>query len=130
MDNNQLKPHPKPIRMIYFWSGVIATLSYRIIIIFTETQIFWIKLFWYIGTIGFVIYFIHRYQITESRAKLVAARNLDAKIKESNLEAEDRNAAEYIFKSLKVSSEKWIYIIIFVSSALALLAGIYLDFLK
>lgn len=126
-----LKPHSKPIRMFYFWCGIIATIAYRIIIIFTDTQIFWIRLCWYIGTIGFVIYFIHRYQISEKRSSLVRVRKLDQKVDEmSNIDLEDKEALHYIFKSLSVSSERINYIVIFVTSVLALLAGIYLDFIK
>lgn len=117
--------------MFYFWSGIIATISYRIIIIFSAEQNFLIRLFWYIGTIGFVIYFIHRYQISENRARIILEHNLDEKVTQlSSLSGEDREALTYIIKSLEVSHERWNYIIIFISSILALLIGIYLDLIK
>lgn len=126
-----LKVHSKPIRVFYLWSGIIATLAYRIIIVLTNTGNFWIKLSWYIGTIGFIIYFIHRYQISEKRAEIIRKYRLEEKTRQlENLSAEDKEAMKYIFHSLHVSSEKIIFIVIFVSSALALLAGIYLDFLR
>lgn len=131
MNEKNLKTNPKPVRMLYFWVGILATISYRIIIVFTDQQIFWIRLFWYIGTIGFVIYFIHRYQISEKRTQIIADHNLVEKVARLNeINGEDKEALRYIIKSLEISSEKINYIVIFVTSALALLAGIYLDFIK
>ena len=116
--------------MFYFWAGIIATISYRIIIVFTDQQIFWLRLFWYIGTIGFVIYFIHRFIISEKRAKVIAEYNLDKKVANlTEIDNEDKEALNYIIKSLEVSHERWNYIIIFLTSTIALLAGIYLDFI-
>ncbi|MBM2820744.1 MAG: hypothetical protein HW405_504 [Candidatus Berkelbacteria bacterium] len=112
-------------------AGIIATVAYRIIIVLTNTSDYWIKFTWYIGTIGFIIYFIHRYQISERRIKIIKDYRLKEKIGQiENLGYEDKEAMKYIFHSLDVSSEKIIFIVIFVSSALALIAGIYLDFLK
>ena len=123
--------HSISIRVFYFLIGVIATIAYRIIIVLSDGNVFWLKLFWYVGTIGFIVYFSHRYNISEKRAKIINDLKLDEKIRNvNNLSEEEKSAMEYIFDSLKVSSEKWIYIIIFVSSALALAAGIYMDFFR
>lgn len=86
---------------------------------------------WYIGTIGFIIYFLHRYQVSEKRAKLVEEHDLANKIHKSlPLTEEDKKVAEYIFKTLKSTKEKWNYIFIFAMSGIALVVGIYLDFIK
>lgn len=124
------KVSPKPMRMIYFWSGIIATFSYRVIIVLTGVDIFWTKLFWYIGTIGFIIYFMHRYQISNHREKVVEELKLHEKILTlDGLSMEEKAGLKYLFDSLKISSERWIYIWIFVTSGVALAAGIYLDFI-
>ncbi len=128
---DELKVHSKGVRTFYLWSGIIATIAYRIIIVMTDVSSFWIKLSWYIGTVGFILYFMHRYEISEKRTKIIKAQNLEEKVSQlDNLEEKDKAAMKYIFHSLRVSSEKLIYIVIFVSSALALLAGIYLDFIR
>lgn len=86
---------------------------------------------WYIGTIGFIIYFLHRYQVSEKRAKLIEDHMLVKKIEKSDcLTDEDKKVANYIFSSLKSTKEKWNYIFIFAMSGLALILGIYLDFIK
>jgi len=46
----------------------------------------------------------------------------------SELTDQEKAAAAYVFSTLRSSKEKWNYIIIFVSSGLALIAGIILDF--
>jgi hypothetical protein len=57
------KPNPKPIRLFYFWMGLAATVAYRLIIVFSFYSPLWVKVSWYIGTVGFILYFWHRYKI-------------------------------------------------------------------
>lgn len=122
------KPHSKPIREFFFWTGIIATFSYRAIIVLTDYPAIWLKSSWYIGTIGFVIYFIHRYQISERRSKLIHEHQLNTKVASlTNLSVADRSAMEYLFQTLESSKEKWNYIFIFVMSGLALLWGVITD---
>ena len=124
------KVSPKPLRLLYFWSGIIATLAYRVIIVLTGVDIFWTKLAWYIGTIGFIIYFIHRFKIANQREKVVEELKLYEKILTlEGLSDEEKRGLRYLFDSMKVSSERWIYIWIFITSGLSLAAGIYLDFI-
>lgn len=83
---------------------------------------------WYIGTVGFVLYFIHRYQISERRAKLIREHELYSKVANlPNLDEADRSAMEYLFQTLESSKEKWNYIFIFVMSGLALVWGVVTD---
>lgn len=129
MDTHLPKSHSKTVRLFYFWSGVIATFCYRAIIVITNYSPLWTRIFWYIGTIGFIIYFIHRYDISEKRAKLI--RDLQLQQKMNSLEAlseEEKTAMTYILGTLQSSKEKWNYIFIFATSAIALILGIYLDF--
>lgn len=123
--------HAAWVRHSYFWIGILATLAYRVIIVLTEVGGVWLKLSWYVGTIGFVLYFAHRYQVAAHRAQLIAERQLKRKVAAlSGLDADDQAAMGYVFSSLESSTEKWIYVTIFVSSALSLAAGVYLDFIR
>lgn len=124
-----LRPNPKPVRLLYFWIGILATFCYRAIVILNHYSAIWVNTFWYIGTIGFILYFAHRYQVSEKRAHLIADYRLDEKVKTMpNLTSEERAAMHYVFSTLESSKEKWNYIFIFVTSGLALLIGIILDF--
>ena len=130
-ESQKPKTQPKILRVMYFWSGIIATLAYRIIIVLTNVDTFWIKLSWYIGTIGFVIYFIHRYEISQKREKIIENQKLISKVEKlENFDQNDKEGLLYILKSLRISTERFNYIFIFVTSALALIVGIYLDFIK
>lgn len=124
----EIKAHSASARLFYFWTGIVATLTYRAIIVLANYSDLWVKIFWYIGTIGFVIYFAHRYQISEKRAKLIKEKGLAEKINNlPELDQADREAMKYIFGTLTTSKEKWNYIAIFVLSGLSLIIGIYLD---
>lgn len=126
-----IKPHSKPVRLFYFWAGIIATVAYRIIVVLNNISAVWVSIAWYIGTVGFIVYFIHRYQISNIRARLIIEHDLAKKIaQKQELTDDDRQALGYILGTLKTSKEKWNNIVIFVTSGLALLIGIYLDFLS
>ena len=124
----QPKAHSKTARELFFWSGILATLSYRLIIVLNNYSSFWVKISWYVGTIGFIIYFIHRYDISDKRAKLIQENQLLDKINNSKpLSENDRLSLRYILKTLTTSKEKWNYVFIFTASGIALLLGIYFD---
>ncbi len=128
---NKPKLHSNSVRLFFFWMGIIATFCYRAIVVVNNYSHFWAQMFWYIGTIGFIIYFIHRYQISQNRAKLLKKYNLAQKIESlSELSPEEKSAVTYIFDTLQSSREKWNSIFIFAASFLALILGIYLDFIK
>lgn len=126
-----IKTNPKYLRLFYFWSGVIATLAYRIVIVLNFYSTTWVKISWYIGTIGFMIYFIHRFDISKKRSDIISSHKLREKLDSNTLDElnnEDKEALGYVLGTLISSKEKWNYYIIFISSALALIAGIIFDF--
>lgn len=128
---DKIKPSPKPVRIFYFWSGIIATFAYRIIVIINNYSKDWAQISWYVGTIGFVIYFLHRYQVSEKRADLIREYKLIEKAQKcQDLSGEDKEAISYILRTLLSTKEKWNYIFIFFMSVVAFIIGIYLDFIK
>jgi hypothetical protein len=115
-------------RNLLFVIGIIATIAYRIIIVLNYYSAMWVEIAWYIGTIGFVWYFIHRYNVENRRDHLIESLGLAKKIEnKEELNDEERQATVYILKGLKTSLAKWNYIAIFVFSAIALLYAIYQD---
>lgn len=122
------KPHAKSIRLFYFWAGIIATFVYRLIIVLNNVSAFWVKVAWYIGTVGFILYFWHRYDISETRSRIIRERDLVRKIPQMNaIDETDKQALGYILGTLSSTKEKWNYIAIFVFSGIALAIGIILD---
>jgi len=113
--------------MTFFWTGIVATFAYRAIIVLQDLGPGWVRLAWYVGTVGFVIYFAHRYQVSANRTRLIAEHGLAQKtLKLSGLSDEDRAAMEYVFQTLESSKEKWNYNFIFTLSGLALVVDLVL----
>lgn len=117
-------------RDLVFVVGIIATFAYRAIVVLNHLDPIWVSIAWYVGTLGFVWYFAHRFRVENKREKLAIKHQLAVKVENlKELSAEDKDALNYILKGLSSSKARWNYIIIFVFSALALLYGIYLDFI-
>lgn len=128
MDN--FKTNPKIIRLTYFWIGIIATVAYRIIVVLNNYTPLGVKIAWYIGTIGFVFYFAHRFRISAKRERMIKKYGLVEKINAlPNLSAEEKSATDYVVRSLSSSLERWNYIFIFIASGMALTWGILDDFI-
>lgn len=116
-------------RILIFCIGIMATISYRLVIVLNHYSAFWVEVFWYIGTLGFIWYFAHRFQVERRRDKLIEDLNLTNKIaNQQPLNPEEREALIYILKSLTTSLAKWNYIAIFFFSFLAIIYAIYAYF--
>lgn len=125
------KLHHRYYRNLLFAVGIIATIAYRIIIVLNYYSALWVEIAWYIGTIGFIWYFIHRYNIENRRDHLIEKLELAKKIeKKEELNDEERQAIVYILTGLKTSLAKWNYIAIFLFSAVALLYAIIQDLIN
>lgn len=125
-----IEPNPKPVRLFFFWAGIIATIAYRIIIVLNFYSPLWVKISWYIGTIGFILYFGHRYNVARKRAKLVRKYGLIEAVNQADcINAQKKEALYYLVKTSLTSKSRWNSAIIFMLSLLALVVGIALDFL-
>lgn len=125
-----IHPHSKFVRNFFFWSGIIATICYRAIVILNHYSSKISLAAWYIGTIGFILYFWHRYIVSENRVKLIKENDLIQAVKKTNLSRDQIEANEYILTTLLSTKEKWNYIVIFTTSIIAMAIGIYLDFFR
>ena len=115
-------------RILIFIIGVIATIAYRIVIVLNHYSQLWVEISWYIGTIGFILYFGHRFNIENRRDKIIEKLNLIKKIETNQpFNPEDTTALLYILKSLDTSLAKWNYIAIFFFSFLAIAYALYID---
>lgn len=122
---------PRTLRIFYFWAGIIATLAYRIIIVLNFYSSTWVKISWYIGTVGFILYFIHRFDIAKKRSRLIVEHRLREKLNKNTLDQldnDDKQALGYILKTLVSSKERWNYYAIFILSGIALILGLLFDF--
>lgn len=120
--------HGSVYRVWIFLVGVIATIAYRLVVILNHYSQFWVEVFWYIGTIGFIWYFAHRFNVENKRDRLIGRLNLVEKIKNNRpFSPEDKDALLYVLKSLGTSLARWNYIAIFFFSFLAMAYALYAD---
>ncbi len=114
-----------------FLVGIIATISYRLVIVLSHYSSFWLEVSWYIGTIGFIWYFGHRWHVENKRDRLIEELDLISKIESRKpLNQKDEQALVYILKGLSTSLAKWNYIAIFLFSFLAIAYAIFRDLLN
>jgi len=122
---------PKYVVYIFFLLGLASAIAFRAIIIFQHLEPSWVRPVWYIGTAGYFLFFLYRYQITRKRKKAVEAFQLIEKIRANAcLQDEDRDVLLYLLSSIKLSLEDINYAIIFVLSVLAGAADLYLSAMK
>ncbi len=120
----ELKPSPKYIRWFFFISGIIATIAYRIIFLLDS---YWIDVAWYIGTIGFTLYFWHRTTIETKRANIVKDYKLIEAIQESDVQNEKKKALIYLVKTSLTSKARFNSAFIFIASLVVLISSLAID---
>lgn len=125
--NKLIEPSPKPVRLFFFWAGIIATIAYRIIVVLNIYSPLWVKIAWYIGTVGFVFYFWHRFIVAKKRADLVKNYKLIEAVEQSDIKGEQKTALHYLVKTSLTSKSRWNSGLIFLLSIAALILGIVLD---
>lgn len=123
-------PHTVPSSVInlFFLIGVISAVSFRALIIFTHVHSEWFRPVWYIGTIGYVIFFLYRYWISHKRKRAIRQYALLDKLQGSDeLSAEERQVLVYLLSSLAKSREDLNYLLIFFLSILAVAADLLMS---
>jgi hypothetical protein len=114
-------------RWFFFVAGIIATLAYRIIIVLEGK---WISISWYLGTVGFILYFGHRSHVQKKRAELVRDNNLVNIVhRVKGLKKSQKEALNYLVKTSLTSKARWNSLFIFWASVAALIVGIIFDFI-
>ena len=125
----KIEPNSRIVRLFFFWSGIIATIAYRIIFILNLYSQLWVTIAWYIGTVGFTIYFFHRFDIESKRAKLVEDYKLIEAVEASkDVVGKKKEALLYLVRTGLTSRARWNSFFIFVASLIALIIGIFIDF--
>ena len=126
-----IEPNPKFVRLFFFWAGIIATVAYRIIIVLNWYSPLWVKVSWYIGTVGFVLYFWHRFNVAKKRARLIKDYELIETVdKVDCIDPQRKLALRYLVKTSLTSKSRWNSAVIFILSIVALLVGVFIDILK
>ncbi|MEW6740831.1 MAG: hypothetical protein AB1325_13125 [Nitrospirota bacterium] len=77
------KPHTLPPSIIYcfFALGIISAIAFRAIIVFQRLEPSWVRPVWYVGVLGYMVFFLYRYYISEKRKKAIEKFQLIEKVK-------------------------------------------------
>jgi hypothetical protein len=122
------KPHTLPPIVVYlfFALGIISATAFRAIIFFQRFEPQWVRPVWYIGTIGYMLFFLYRFYIAEKRKKTIERFQLVEKVRANAcLTDEDREVVIYLLSSIKRSPENINYFVIFIFSVIAVAIDIF-----
>jgi hypothetical protein len=128
--NQPRSPHTVPplVINVFFLIGVISALSFRALIVFTHVSPQWFRPVWYLGTIGYLIFFLYRYWISHKRKNAIRQYGLLEKLRGgASLSGEEREAVVYLLSSITKSREDLNYLFIFILSFLAVAADLILS---
>lgn len=115
----------------FFIIGLIATIAIRVVTVLIHLRPVYGKIAWYIGIGGFFIFFLNKYNVNQSRGRLISQKKLIDKVRSPlQLAEEDYNLISDILCSISSRKETINYFFIFGLSALALILAVYVDFIK
>ena len=112
----------------YFWLGMFSAVFLRLIIIADYYNGILSKALFYLGVLGYLIFFAHRYHVATRRVGVLRNLELLSKIENrTSLSEEDYRGLQYIMWSLSVSKERMNYLVIFAFSVIAIVLSLALD---
>ena len=113
--------YPNWVTWLAFGIGLTGAISLRLILIAKAYQPELIRVFWYIGVCGNMLFFLFRSYITHRRRRLIAELGLLKKLQQRDeICPEDYEALRYLVSSLHSSKERWNYLVISVCSLAAI----------
>lgn len=131
MERDKVHIVPKYIMYSFFTLGLLSAIAFRAIIIFQHIEPSWVRPVWYIGTVGYFLFFLYRYNITKKRKTAIKQFQLIEKLKTNAcLTEEDREVVLFLLSSIKLSLEDINYAIIFLLSIFAVIADVVLTLMK
>jgi hypothetical protein len=113
--------YPGWVTWLAFAVGLTGAISLRLILIAKACRPELVRLLWYLGVCGNMLFFMFRAFITHRRRRLITTLRLQEKLHEENsLCPEDYEALRYLVGSLYASKERWNYLVIFIFSIMAI----------
>ncbi len=114
--------YPAWVTWAAFGVGITGSLSLRLILVAKAYEPSLVRLLWYIGVCGNMLFFMFRAFITQRRRRLITMLNLQKKLQgERRLSRDDYKALYYLVGSLYSSKERWNYAVIFFFSIMAII---------
>ncbi len=117
-----------PVAWFYFVVGLVATIAIRAIGVFHFLGPLFSKILWYIGIVGFFLYFIYKYKVETNRRKYIFKSNLLEKLSiGAELNKEDIEFLNSIICSSLSKKDAINYFVIFFTSGIGLLIALFFD---
>ncbi|MEF8833936.1 MAG: hypothetical protein V5A42_03645 [Halofilum sp. (in: g-proteobacteria)] len=127
-DTARFRIIPMPVIVALLAIGLISSLAFRAIIIAEHVEPAWVRPLWYLGVLLNAIFFAYRYRVSLRRVRAVVDGDLDRKMRAGESLSEfDRAQIAAILYSIRISPERFNYLVIFILSALAIAADIGLS---
>lgn len=115
----------------FFLIGIIATIAIRVVSLLMYISPLYANIAWYIGVVGFVVFFVYQFRNHHQRALMIKRERLFEKVNaQTPLTKKDYEALAIILCELRSKKERINYFFIFFSSAIALILAIYFDFIR
>jgi len=119
------------VSWLFFIIGLVATFAIRVVTVLMHLDPSYGKVAWYIGVIGFFLFFMYKFKVGHARAKHIQESGLDKKIsKNESLTCEDYALINSILCGIGSKKERINFFFIFFLSAVALSLAVYMDFLR
>ena len=107
--------------------GLLSAVAFRLLTIINTFRPSLMRPVWYLGVIGYILFFAYRYHISEKRKKAIHTNRLLEKIQgHGEITHEDRALIAYVLSSIIKSKENINYLFIFVLSIAAVAVDILL----
>jgi hypothetical protein len=99
---------------LYLWVGLISALLLRLVIIADHYGDLYARVLWYLGVLGYLWFFAHRYHIATRRVGVIKELDILKKVQNREpLTEKDFEGLNYVLWSISVSKERLNYLIIF-----------------
>ncbi|MFC1767798.1 hypothetical protein ACFLZ2_04550 [Candidatus Margulisiibacteriota bacterium] len=119
-----------PSSFIFLFVGLVATISIRLVNFILDFSVIWAKMFWYIGVGGFTIYFVYKYRQYKMLQKELEKSGLIEKLTcKDKLSDDEYGVLKNVLCQLGSRNTAINYFVIFLTSGIALLVGIFQDFI-
>ncbi|MCX7956737.1 MAG: hypothetical protein N2643_02435 [Endomicrobia bacterium] len=118
-----------PASLVFFVIGLIATIAIRAIGIFSNILgEIGVKISWYVGVVGFLLFFIYKYNFETKRRRIIFENAILEKISiNSELEQKDKEVLGSLICSLISTKDAINYFVIFFTSAISLVIALLYD---
>jgi hypothetical protein len=123
--------HEDIMSWVYFIIGLISIVAIRIPVFFDVAHPSYGKIAWYIGVIGFLLFFLYQYKVAKQKTCLIDGHDLLVKMNDPHsLSPGDYERIRVLLCSMTSFKDKANFAFIFIVSALSLAWAVYVDFIK